>query len=420
MVSNNTDLDLCAVAELMTPIISGMSGHAAEDHGFSLDQKLNKEIDTYIREHSRKRSRDKGKQPERRIETIAESSSSPDEGSDVDSQLCERAYLSPVSTTYPAFHLPSPFTITASSSPSQDSDDTPSLTSSSSSFSTPSLQNLHSPPITPAGSDYGYNGLSIIQEQEQDGEHSPTISQTSPSEPMTFAPPPPDYFPPAKPFKFDNEEDEYGITYEDREKTSSPSEIKLEPLRFSSPSTSTLPRLEPVRQSIASSHTITQADYTSSRSSMISPMAASPAKPRTSRGFSRFVSLGSRVSKNFDKEDKGKGKETDSLQSSPSMGSLHDKPAWEQAWDKAVPAPSVRSVPESVFSGDSNSKSDDKKKKKEAAKARRDALAGELRAKQVKAKADQDKNSLNSKRSQGKTAVAWEEEGSMYTMKGIS
>jgi len=99
------------------------------------------------------------------------------------------------------------------------------------------------------------------------------------------------------------------------------------------------------------------------------------------------------------------------LKSSPSLGALNGKQRRAEAPSNA----SIRSNPESTWS--SYSKSDDKKRKKEAAKAKRDQLAAELKAKQLKRKQQQDNDSLNSKRSGGKPDMAWEEQGAMY--KGI-
>jgi len=97
-----------------------------------------------------------------------------------------------------------------------------------------------------------------------------------------------------------------------------------------------------------------------------------------------------------------------------------------EVWDEVVPynRPAL-ATSESVWSKSTTSlKSEDKKKKKELAKeqakAKRDKLAAELKAKQLKKEADQDKISVNSKRSQGKkVSSTWEEEGAMYNMQGL-
>jgi len=113
--------------------------------------------------------------------------------------------------------------------------------------------------------------------------------------------------------------------------------------------------------------------------------------------FSRLFSSSLKHSRS---SEKGKEVELDSSKMPPS-----NEKQWKGLWDQS--------------SSSSSTKSEEKKRKKESAKAMRDHLATELKAKQLKREADLDKNSLNSKRSQGKDAPGWEEDGGIFSMGGL-
>lgn len=394
VMSTGADSELCAVADLMSPVVDVSSQFA--EHQEQLEAALDDEFDAFI-EPSLHYGMDSSMRTSR---ANSHSDSGPDSSlypppspssnrnsmysdSEFDHPSDTEIVYPPKPSAYPAFHLPRPRLRHVSNRDS----DTPSLTSSTSYSSLGSVSRSqsrrNSPPISPASLmtpiEYHSNSsphLAIIEEryiEDQDFPHRVSADSSRSDNGIMFAVPDVSPTPSAK------TED----TFRDLDRSTVKKRMPhLEHLRLNASTP---------RRSRSQSPSL-RSPVHSSDSGTIAPQP-STAPLTTHRGgsavsFTRILGGGSK------------------------SGKQAAKAAENDVWSVSTQSPTQSFFPGSKQE-EKRRKAEEKQRKKDEAKAKTERLAQELKAKAKQRAAAQDKGSIHSSRS-GEKKPTWDEGPALF------